>query len=478
MERVDKPKVFISYAWTSEEYKDKVLSFAAQLIQDGVDVLLDRYQAPGTDLIAFMERSVNDESVMNVLILMDEGYAAKANKRQGGVGTEAQIISPEIYDKVEQTKFIPVLFDLGKNGERCVPTFLKSRKYIDLTDENTFEQEYKDLVKQIYGVHAVAKPTLGTKPAWVDSEPIVPVQKITAYKNLANYSSEKERSVKITEYLNSIKNDIVEAFNQSGNYIQGQALALYENAIPLRDEFLFLLKQIICVENTEDRLCDFFEELHTLIYEKYRFNWAGETANLFVNELFIYTIAVYYKNHFYKELSRIFTRPYFCEDDSVSNFTVFRVYSDCFQRDMNARDEKNYNSGAAEYWTKNINTEICTKEEFVFADILAYNCSVYGNIPPSGYYWYPVSYIYSGLNQNKMKSFSTRLQSLAFLTNAAEMFGYNLSGNFAEQFRTKCKIIEEKIAKGEFDSYRYPAAFNKAPLLSYYIKCDRLGTMR
>ena len=106
MERVDKPKVFIFYAWSSEEYKQKVLSFADQLLHDGVDVLLDRYLAPGIDLTAFMESSVNDESVTNVLILMDKVYTEKANKRQGGVGTETQIISPELYGKVEQTKFI------------------------------------------------------------------------------------------------------------------------------------------------------------------------------------------------------------------------------------------------------------------------------------------------------------------------------------------------------------------------------------
>lgn len=101
MERVDKPKVFISYAWSSEEYKQKVLSFSKQLINDGVDVLLDRYLAPGIDLTAFMESSVNDESVTNVLLLMDKVYTEKANKRQGGVGTETQIISPELYGKVE-----------------------------------------------------------------------------------------------------------------------------------------------------------------------------------------------------------------------------------------------------------------------------------------------------------------------------------------------------------------------------------------
>lgn len=142
MERVDKPKVFISYAWSSEECRQKVLSFADQLINDGVDVLLDRYLAPG----AFMESSVNDESVTNVLILMDKVYTEKANKRQGGVGTETQIISPELYGKVEQTKFVPVLFERDENGEICTPTFLKSRKFIDLTDPETYDEEYMKLV--------------------------------------------------------------------------------------------------------------------------------------------------------------------------------------------------------------------------------------------------------------------------------------------------------------------------------------------
>ena len=97
------------------------------------------------------------------------------------------------------------------------------------------------LVKQIYGVHAVAKPPLGTKPAWVDSEPLVPVKKITAYKSLANCFSEKERSVKINGYLSGIKDSIIEAFTVTESYKEGKALELYENAVPLRNEFLLLL---------------------------------------------------------------------------------------------------------------------------------------------------------------------------------------------------------------------------------------------
>lgn len=477
MERVDKPKVFISYAWSSEEYKQKVLSFANQLINDGVDVLLDRYLAPGIDLTAFMESSVNDESVTNVLILMDEVYTEKANKRQGGVGTETQIISPELYGKVEQTKFIPVLFERDENGEICTPTFLKSRIFIDLTYPETYDEEYMKLVKQIYGVHAVAKPPLGTKPAWVDSEPLVPVKKITAYKSLANCFSEKERSVKINEYLSDIKNSIIEAFTVTEDYKEGKALELYENAVPLRNEFLLLLKQVVCVEHGEEQLSDFFEDVHSQIYKSILGDWNAETAELFVNELFIYTIAVYYKYHFYKELSSFFTRPYFSTEYGINNFSDLYVYNENFEHDMAARDGKAYISGAAEFWTKNINTNICSIDEFIFADILAFNCSVYGNIP-SGEFWYPETYIYSGHNQKDIQGFTLKLKSIKALTNVAEMFGYDMSGFTVEQFRTKFKSVENKIRNGDFSSYGYPGAFSKAPLLGYYIKFDQLGIMK
>lgn len=477
MERVDKPKVFISYAWSSEEYKQKVLSFSKQLINDGVDVLLDRYLAPGIDLAAFMESSVNDESVTNVLILMDKVYTEKANKRQGGVGTETQIISPELYGKVEQTKFIPVLFERGENGEIRTPTFLKSRIFIDLTDPETYDEEYMKLVKQIYGVHAVAKPPLGTKPAWVDSEPLVPVKKITAYKSLTNCFSEKERSVKINEYLSGIKNSIIEAFTVTESYKEGKALELYENAVPLRNEFLLLLKQVVCVEHGEEQLGDFFEDIHSLIYKSFSCNWNRDIAELFVNELFIYTIAVYYKFHFYKELSSFFTRPYFIDEYGINNFSDLYVYSENFEHDMIARDGKNYHSGVAEFWTKNIYADICSIDEFIFADILAFNCSVYGNVP-SGDFWYPVTYIYAGYSQSAFREFAMKLQSIKALTNAAEMFGYDMSDSPVERFRTKFKSVENKKRNGEFRSYSYSGAFSRAPLLGDYIEYDQLGIMK
>ncbi|MDR2719593.1 MAG: TIR domain-containing protein [Nitrososphaerota archaeon] len=92
-----KPKVFISYAWDTEEYQEKVLKFATRLHECGIEVVIDRWSmSAGDDIYAFMERSVNDKTIQFVLLLLDELYAKKANEREGGVGTETQIISRKI----------------------------------------------------------------------------------------------------------------------------------------------------------------------------------------------------------------------------------------------------------------------------------------------------------------------------------------------------------------------------------------------
>ena len=53
--KIENPKVFISYAWGTDEYQGRVLSFATDLINDGIDVVLDKWDlSEGTDTYAFM----------------------------------------------------------------------------------------------------------------------------------------------------------------------------------------------------------------------------------------------------------------------------------------------------------------------------------------------------------------------------------------------------------------------------------------
>ena len=51
----------------------------------------------------------------------------KADARKQGVETESQIISQEVYEQVEQTKFIPIVCEFKNDGTPYFPIFLQSR---------------------------------------------------------------------------------------------------------------------------------------------------------------------------------------------------------------------------------------------------------------------------------------------------------------------------------------------------------------
>ena len=100
MSEENNKKVFISYSWTTPNHERWVLELAERLVDNGVDVVLDKWDlAEGQDKYAFMEKMVQDETINKVLIICDKGYKDKANDRAGGVGTETQIITPMIYSK-------------------------------------------------------------------------------------------------------------------------------------------------------------------------------------------------------------------------------------------------------------------------------------------------------------------------------------------------------------------------------------------
>lgn len=131
MAKIENPKIFISYCWSNDVYIDKVVDFAKRLRSDGINVILDQFQMKlGNDMNNFMEKCVNDSTITNVLILLSPDYKIKADTRTGGAGIETQIISGEVYSNVENTKFIPIVFEKrGEDYSACIPTYLKQRRY-------------------------------------------------------------------------------------------------------------------------------------------------------------------------------------------------------------------------------------------------------------------------------------------------------------------------------------------------------------
>ena len=159
------PRAFISYAWSSPTHQSWVIALATRLREDGVDVILDVWDLkPGHDAYQFMEAMVTDTSVTKVLMVCDKTYVEKANGRKGGVGTESQIISPELYGQGAQDKYAALMTDADEAGEAHVPVFYKGRIYFDFRSADRFEESYEQLLRWAVDRPQHVKPKLGAVP--------------------------------------------------------------------------------------------------------------------------------------------------------------------------------------------------------------------------------------------------------------------------------------------------------------------------
>lgn len=180
---MEDPKVFISYSWSNPMHEQWVFNLATELRESRVDVILDKWDLKeGHDAIAFMEKMVTDPSIEKVVIVVDEIYANKADGRSGGVGTETQIISKEVYDKQNQDKFVAVVTQKDSNGKPYLPTYYKSRIYIDLSEPDIYSESFDKLLRWIYNKPLYIKPELGKRPSFLDETKGISLGTSSAYK--------------------------------------------------------------------------------------------------------------------------------------------------------------------------------------------------------------------------------------------------------------------------------------------------------
>jgi hypothetical protein len=155
------PKVFISYAWESEDLKDWVKNLAIELRNIGVDAKLDQWEVvPGDQMPHFMEKSVRENDY--VLLVCTPKYKQKSDDRIGGVGYEGDIMTAEVLQNSNNRKFIPVLQSGDKDNS--IPSWLKGKYFIDLSSDSHFEKNFEDLITTVLNAREAA-PLIGQIPS-------------------------------------------------------------------------------------------------------------------------------------------------------------------------------------------------------------------------------------------------------------------------------------------------------------------------
>lgn len=296
------PKVFISYSWTSDEYADLVKGLAEKLLSNGVDVILDRWDLkPGQDKFVFMEQMVTNPEIKKVLVMCDKRYAERADSREGGVGTESTIISQEVYNQVNQEKFIPVVTERGPDNEAYLPAFIKSRIYIDISEPNLFERGYEDLLRTLTGRPASGKPPLGKPPSYLfeTNRPTSPTTFALRAFDSALMTDKRHSTGLARDYLDrlyeTLKDLQIDVENvKEKDERDALMLKRLEDWNPFREEWVSFLRTI-CRYGTDPRLFEaipsFFESALKLTGGRRQPRW-NQHLYFIVHEAFLYAVTV------------------------------------------------------------------------------------------------------------------------------------------------------------------------------------------
>jgi hypothetical protein len=120
------PRVFISYTGTSLGHEEWVKGLAQWLRANGVNARLDQWHLRhGMDVAQWMCNEL--DLADRVLLICDERYAQKADRRHGGVGWEIRIVQGDLLGRADDattTRYLPIIRTANVNDG--TPAFLKS----------------------------------------------------------------------------------------------------------------------------------------------------------------------------------------------------------------------------------------------------------------------------------------------------------------------------------------------------------------
>jgi hypothetical protein len=106
-----------------------------------------------------MEKGLSNDN--RIICVCSASYNEKANAGQGGVGYEKMIMTGELLQNTDTKWIIPIL---RNNSESKTPKFLTGKIYANFNEDENFEKEYENLLRELLNIPAQKKPELGKSP--------------------------------------------------------------------------------------------------------------------------------------------------------------------------------------------------------------------------------------------------------------------------------------------------------------------------
>ena len=436
----ESPKLFVSYRWSSPEHEEWVLALAISLRSDGVDVILDKWHLKeGQDTFAFMERMVNDPAVSKVLLICDEGYVERANSRTGGVGTEAQIVSSEVYARADQTKFAAAVMSLDAGGKPMLPTYFATRLYFDFSNDNAFSENYEKVLRWCFNKPFHPVPPIGVAPKYLDE-----TFSITTRLNLPSGSRGFHRSGAANSQGNAVL-----VLSEIGAQVSRLNLQLadvpdpdqvvvdtIEMSVPLREEAFEAIDALMQSDTSDESLTDILHQFIETISARWdsgpdqgRYTSIDNDAlRFFVHSTFLGMVALGMKRRRFSVVSAVLALPMYRANGNDRlgkgvNYGELRPYLTSLDEIRKRRLNLNRLSVHADYILDTLNHSRVTISDIMEADFTLYLRSLLAESGPVNFpSWYPLSLIWAMRSYGVFPTF-VRAASTDFYNRLKVLFG-------------------------------------------------------
>jgi hypothetical protein len=432
------PKAFISYSWTSLQHAEWVVQLGTQLRESGVDVILDKWDLKeGHDALAFMEKMVADPEIKKVVVVLDREYVEKADGRKGGVGTETQIISAEVYKKTDQNKFVAVIAERDAEGKPHLPIYYKSRIYIDLSDPDSYANNFDQLLRWVYDKPLHVKPDLGKPPEFLTDDAISLPTRSRARRaiELARIGGAGAAGA-LDEYLLVVGGEL-EKFRITKNSREPFDDLMIKNIatfLPYRDEYIEVLSTVVRywpISDVEQRIHKFLEKIATYLFRPtFMTSWSDTDFDNFyfiVHEIFLYTVTILLRQERFAVVSMLLSADYYLGDSAESrsspmeSFGIFRQYAKSFEI-RNQRLALRRLSVRADLLEQRSQSSGLPFKLLMQADFLLFLRGSVSALKNNTQQWWPETLLYAGRHNGPFEIFA-RAQSAAYFERIKPMIG-------------------------------------------------------
>lgn len=456
------PRLFISYSWSSQDHELWVIDLATRLRESGIDVILDKWELKeGHDSIAFMEKMVTDATIQKVAVISDRKYAAKADGRVSGVGTETQIISREVYEKQDQNKFVAVLPERDSEGNPFLPTYYKGRIYIDLSAPDNYAAEFERLVRWVFDKPMHVKPEIGKAPAFLQEEPAKSLGTSVSFRRSLDALKNGRAFVEgaVDEYLTTFAENL-ERFRvtlDDSKDADEQIADSIEEFTSYKDEFvqvMLAIAQYAANDDMQKKLHRFFEQLLPYLERPETMNshhsWAFDNFKFIVHELYLHAIAILIRYERFAFVDRLLTTPYYVITnanrgrEATTTFAEFRPYMESFK----GRDSKLRRlSSRADLLKQRADSCGFDFKGLMQADFILYLRATLSD----DYYirWWPETLVYATHSYGPMEVFA-RSRSASYFAQVSKLLG-GISADDLKAHVAKLQADRDDVPRWQFE---------------------------